>query len=407
MTNADRADLPGQPGAGPDAADGGPGPMPYVCQSCGAGYGDEDLRWRCDCGGVLDFRMPAARVADFRPAASGVWRYASLLPRAAVAARISIGEHATPLVISERLGVLLKLDHLMPSGSYKDRGAAVLASRLSGLGVREIVLDSSGNAGAAMSTYCAAAGIAPTVFVPAGNSPMKLAQSVALGARLRPVPGPRRAATEAAREAAADSFYASHNWSPDFGAGLATLALEIWEQLGGRAPSAVLAPCGNGGIVLGLATGFDALLRGGLIERLPRLVAVQSAAFGSVADALARGLDQPERLSAGAGTIAEGIACELPVRGAQVLAAIRASDGAAITVTDQEITDAALALAAGGFYAEPTGAVGYAGLRALRGKDGTSALLGESPVVIISGSGLKSGRALADLRDPSWWPAGS
>lgn len=392
--------LPGPAAAEPEAS-------PYVCRSCGAGYGEQDLRWRCDCGGVLDFRMPPARVADFRPAASGVWRYASMLPPAAVAVRLSLGEHATPLVVSDRLGALLKLDHLMPSGSYKDRGAAVLASRLSGLGVRTVVLDSSGNAGAAMATYCVAAGIEPTIFAPAGNSPMKLAQTVALGASLRRVPGPRQAATQAAREAARDSFYASHNWSPDFGAGLATMAFEIWEQLGGRAPSAVLAPCGNGGIVLGLATGFDALLRGGLIERLPRLVAVQSAAFASVADALARGLDEPERLSAGSGTIAEGIACELPVRGAQVLAAIRASDGAAITVTDQEITDAALRLAASGFYAEPTGAVGYAGLQALRGKGGTSAMLGESPVVIVSGSGLKSGRALADLRDPSWWPGGS
>lgn len=382
----------------------GIGAEPYVCSACGVGYGEDDLRWRCSCGGALDFRMPAVSAAGFRPAASGVWRYADVLPSGAVAGRVSIGEQATPLVASDRLGALLKLEYLLPSGSYKDRGAAVLASRLRELGVGDVVLDSSGNAGAAVSTYCLAAGIGASVFVPAGNSAAKLAQTVALGARLRPVPGPRTAATRAALEAAGTSFYASHNWSPDFHAGLATMAFEIWEQLGGRVPSAVLAPCGNGGIVLGLSAGFDALRRGGLIERPPRLLAVQSAVFGAVADAFARGLDVPELQSLGTRTIAEGIACELPVRGAQVLAAIRRSDGLAITVSEQEIIDAALRLASSGFYAEPTGAVGYAGLGKLRAGRGGDAVLGDTPVVVLSGSGLKSGRTLADLRDPGWWP---
>jgi len=98
-----------------------------------------------------------------------VWRYAALLPPVAEEARISLGEQATPLVMTD-LGARLKLDYLLPSGSYKDRGAAVLASRLADLGVKDIVLDSSGNAGAAMSTYCAAAGIACRVFVPDRNS---------------------------------------------------------------------------------------------------------------------------------------------------------------------------------------------------------------------------------------------
>ena len=386
-------------------AAGRPADQPYTCTACGAGYGDDDLRWRCDCGGALDYLLPPVSQADFDPAASGVWRYASLLPPGAVAGRISIGEQATPLVASARLGVTLKLDYQLPSGSYKDRGAAVAASRLRHLGVTDIVLDSSGNAGAAMSTYCVAAGIMPEVFVPAGNSPGKLAQTVALGAALRRVPGPRRAATQAALAAAErGSFYASHNWSPDFGAGLATVAFEIWEQLDGHTPSTVLAPCGNGGIVLGLSAGFGALLRGGLVDHLPRLVAVQSAAFGAVADAIARGLDQPERQSSGTPTMAEGIATELPVRGAQLLAAIRASGGTALTVTEDEIAVAALALAGAGYYAEPTGAVGYAGFARIAGEPYGGGLLGDSPVVIVSGSGLKAGRAVADLRDPAWWP---
>jgi threonine synthase len=178
---------------------------------------------------------------------------------------------------------------------------------------------------------------------------------------------------------------------------------EMWEQLGRRAPSAVVTPCGNGGIVLGLSRAFEALVSGGLIESVPRIVAVQSQAFDAVADAMAHGLREPEPRSQGR-TLAEGIACELPVRGGQVLAALRASGGTAITVTEARITAAAVSLASSGIYVEPTAAVGIAAVTELRAR-GSDAVLGDSPVVVLTGSGLKSGRAMADLRSPDWWPA--
>ncbi len=373
----------------------------YTCSACRAAHPVSEARWRCDCNGVLDVGLRAVSLEDIDRGRSGVWRYASLLPPLAEAARVTLGEQTTPLIHSDILGAHLKLDYLLPSGSYKDRGAAVLVSRLRSLGVNDIVLDSSGNAGAAMSAYCAAAGIRCQVFVPAGNSPMKLAQTAAVGGRLRPVPGSRRDATAAALAAAGGSFYASHNWSPDFGAGLATMAFELWEQLGGRTPSSVLAPCGNGGVILGLFQGFDALRRGGLAD-MPRLIAVQSTAFDSVAAAMAGGLDEPEPRASGLPTIAEGIACELPVRGRQVLAAIRGAAGLAIAVDEAAIKDAAVRLASSGFYAEPTGAVGLAGLRTLRER-ARDDVVGPSPVVILTGFGLKAGRQIADLRDPGWW----
>lgn len=378
--------------------------MRYVCTACGDSYGLEDLRWRCDCGGSLELTSPPARSGDIDVGASGVWRYASLLPPVVEGSRVSLGEQTTPLIRSDALKVRLKLDYLLPSGSYKDRGATVLCSRLVDLGVKDVVLDSSGNAGAAISTYCAAVGISCRVFVPAANSPAKLAQIAAVGGRIEPVPGSRRDATQAAMAAAAGSFYASHNWSPDFGAGLATVALELWEQLDRRAPTSVLAPCGNGGIVLGLFRGFDALRRGGLIEQIPAIVAVQPAGFDSIADAMARGLAQPAPRASGDPTIAEGIACELPVRGGQVLEAIRGTAGAAIAVSEAEIRAAALQLASNGIYVEPTAAVGLAGLTTLRRRGDEDLLLGDDPVIILSGAGLKSGRKVADLRDPDWWP---
>jgi threonine synthase len=346
--------------------------------------------------------MPPVSLADVDQKRSGVWRYASLLPPVAENGRISLGEQATPLLMSD-LGAHLKLDYLLPSGSYKDRGAAVLVSRLADLGVKDIVLDSSGNAGAAISTYCAAAGIACRVFVPASNSRGKLAQIAAVGGMLEPVAGRRRDATRAAITAAESSLYASPRWSPDFGAGAATLAFELWEQFGQKAPSSVLAPCGNGGVILGLYRGFDALMRGGLIDRLPRLMAIQAAGFDSLADAIANGLTEPVPRGAGRWTIAEGIACEFPIKGRQALDAIRSSSGTAITVSEADIKGAALRLADSGFYVEATAAVGFAGLERLR-RQGADDQLGEAPVVILTGTGLKSGSLLADLRGPAGGP---
>jgi threonine synthase len=351
----------------------------------------------------LDLDSPPVDVAQIDASRSGVWRYPALLPPLPVQHRISLGEQTTPLIRHEGLDVLLKLDHLLPSGSYKDRGATVLVSRLKDRGLSDIVLDSSGNAGAAMSTYSAAAGLTCRVFVPAGNSPMKLAQIAAVGGHLQPVPGTRADTTRVAMAAASSSFYASHNWSPEFATGLATVAFELWEQLGRRAPSAILAPCGNGGIILGLSRGFDALQRGGLVATVPRLVAVQSAAFDSIAYAMAHGLETPTQRADGSTTVAEGIAAELPVRGRQVLDAIRTSGGTAIVVSEARIVEATLLLASAGVYVEPTAAVGLAGLLDLRAQTDQS-LLGDTPVVILSGTGLKAGRRIADLRDPDWWP---
>jgi threonine synthase len=137
----------------------------YTCSACGAADPGSEARWRCDCKGVLDVDMPAASLENIDHRRSGVWRYASLLRPLAEAARVTLGEQTTPLIHNDSLGAYLKLDYRLPSGSYEDRGAAVLVSRLRSQGV-----DSSGNAGAAMPAYRAAAGIKCQVFVPGRNS---------------------------------------------------------------------------------------------------------------------------------------------------------------------------------------------------------------------------------------------
>jgi len=127
----------------------------YVCAACGRIYELSALRWRCDCGGILDLTDVPFTLEAIEPDRSGIWRYARLLPPVSAEARSRLGEQMTPLLDHSDLGVHLKLDHLLPSGSYKDRGACLLVSRLRYLGVRDVVLDSSGNAGAAIAVQSA------------------------------------------------------------------------------------------------------------------------------------------------------------------------------------------------------------------------------------------------------------
>jgi threonine synthase len=369
----------------------------YVCARCGTRISAEIPIWRCPaCGGTLKSWPAVAvdeRVVDVHE--SGLWRYARALPPLPASERVRLGEVMTPLVRSEPLAAMLKVDYMLPSGSYKDRGSAVLVSRLRHLGVRQVLEDSSGNAGSSIAAYSAAAGIDCEVFVPAGNSPDKLAQIKAYGATLRPIDGDRAAVASAALAAAETRFYASHNWHPDFHAGVSTLGFEIWEQSGRRAPEALIVPCGHGSLVLGLHRAFKSLFLGGAVGEMPRIFAVQAEAYSSLARAWADGRDEPFPVQGSGGTIAEGIATRLPLRGREVLAAIRESGGAVLAVSEEEIRRALVRLLHLGFYVEPTAAVGAAGLERLRSAHQISREASRVAVV-LTGHGLKAGRRIAE-----------
>ena len=185
-----------------------------VCSKCGRVYEENTREYRCACGGWLDYVFDVQPVFDREKIACGplsMWRYADALPLPQGAERVSMGEGMTPLVPFEWGGreILFKLDHVQPTGSYKDRGMAYLVSRLKAAGIEEVVEDSSGNAGAAMASYCARAGIECNVYVPDYTSQGKCVQILASGARLHRVPGSREDTTAAAVEAGRNSFYAS------------------------------------------------------------------------------------------------------------------------------------------------------------------------------------------------------
>lgn len=292
-----------------------------------------------------------------------MWRYREALPVNDDAGIVSFGEGFTPLLEFRLKGydVLIKQDHIFPSGSYKDRGSSLLISQAKSLGITRVVEDSSGNAGASIAAYCARAGIACEIYVPESTSPAKVYQIEAYGARLTRVTGSREDTARAALEAGAETYYASHCWNPFFIHGTKTFAFEICEQLGWRSPDAVVLPAGNGTLLLGAYLGFSELKQANIIADLPRLIAVQASNCAPLHEAFRTQSDEIPRIKAG-NTIAEGIAVAEPVRGRQIIEAVRNSGGDIIAVGEDEIKDALAEMWHMGFFIEPTASATIAGL---------------------------------------------
>jgi threonine synthase len=359
-----------------------------VCRACGAVYALNDAHWKCDCGGLLDLDFsPVFDLDRIQSRPPSLWRYREALPIEEDASITSFGESITPLLPVDIHGraVWIKQDHLFPSGSYKDRGATVLISKVRELGIHAVVEDSSGNAGCAVAAYCAKAGIGCDIYVPEETSPGKLAQIKMYGARLVKVPGSREATARAVWDAAQSTYYASHSWNPFFFQGTKTWAFEVCEQLGWRAPDTVVLPVGNGTLLLGAAIGFQELFQAGVTHSMPKLVGVQSEACAPLWLAYREGMHTLPSIEK-RDTLAEGIAIAEPVRGPQLLEAVRATGGSFITVNDTEVKQSLTAICKQGFYIEPTSAATTAGLE----KYLQTAAWDELIVSVFTGHGLKS-----------------
>lgn len=332
----------------------------YVCPLDGTRADVESARWCCPaCGGPWDLDFTPDPAAPLEPAAGpwSLWRYGPALPLSGQIP-VSLGEGHTPLVpLTDRIQA--KLDFLTPTLSFKDRGAVMLVELARRLGPQRVVADSSGNAGTAFAAYCARAGLRCEVFVPEGTSQKKTERMRAHGAAVRVVPGGREAAARAAREAADEPgvFYASHVFNPYFLHGTKTYVYEVWEQLGGRLPEVLVVPVGNGTLLLGAALAVAELSRRGV--RPPALIGVQAEAVAPLAAAFAAGAQDAEPV-AQRPTLAEGIAIPAPPRARQILAAVRESGGAIVTVPDDRLRAARADLARRGLSVEPTAAACWA-----------------------------------------------
>jgi threonine synthase len=362
----------------------------YINPRTGNTWSTSDPVWKApDDGGYVNL-TPGSGLApdDIDPAEHSLWRYAKAvrLPRHP---EVTLGAGWTPLLSAQWDGmpVRLKADHLMVSGSFKDRGTAVMLNYLKQSGVTAILEDSSGNAGASAATYAAALGLDCRIMVPAAAPAAKKIQMAAMGAEVVAIDGSRDDVARAALAEADSTFYAAHNYQPFFLEGTKTLAFELWEQLGFRAPDCVVAPLGQGSNIMGSHIGFAELLACGQIDKLPRIYAIQAANCAPYDHAFQTGDDTLKTFPAKP-TIADGIASATPVRLREVLAAVRESGGATATVAEGEIVAALRKLGALGYFVEPTSATAGAGLSKLLAAG--TIRPGETVAVVLTGSGLKA-----------------
>ncbi len=355
------------------------------CTACGTRHAPDMTTLGCrECAAPLEVVYDGSAVAGgttpmpFRQAESR-----SLLP-----------PRETPLVRLPRLGRELglarlsaKLEFESLTGSFKDRGTSVMIAVAVESGVTELVEDSSGNAGASVAAFSARTGIRAHVFAPATAPAAKLTQIEVYGATVHAVDGTREETAQAAVDFYRDRdlVYASHALSPYFLEGTKTFAYEVLQQSGGGLPDHIVFPVGNGSLLLGAWKGLKELFEAGQIADMPKLHCVQSEAVRPIA--AARNAEEWSPANAGR-TVAGGIAVAAPARLRQIVEALGATSGTAVTVDEAAIVEWQRLLAGReGIFAEPTSAAVFAGLSWLVA-DGTIGE-GESVLVPVTGAGPK------------------
>lgn len=362
------------------------------CTNCGTPYPDGVPAYKCPkCGGIFDFKpFPEYDPAQVDPAQPGLWRYRHAFGLPAEFPAVSLGEGNTPLVPAATAfgDVCFKLEFLNPTGSHKDRGVSLMTSVLSGMDIEEAVEDSSGNAGASFAAYAARAGIRAQIFVPDYASGPKRKQIAAYGAEVLPIPGARSDVAAAVRQAADEgAVYASHAYLPHLLPGFATLAYEVTEQLG-RAPAAVVAPVGQGSLLLGIGRGFRNLKAAGLIEEVPRLIGVQAMACAPIWAVYNMGAAGMQWVTEGE-TAAEGVRVRYPHWGDAVMQTVLESRGLILAVDEPAVLSGRDELARLGLYVEPTSAIVWDALRQMQ-ETGWTFDADRPTVAVLTGSGLKS-----------------
>lgn len=301
----------------------------------------------------------------------------------------------TPLVEAKRLNsrsglknTLYKLDSQLISGSFKDRASYLVAEQALCHNEKKIALASTGNAGAAMSAVGGALGLDIILFVPENAPINKLMQSVLYGAHVVPVKGSYD-----------DAFNLSIEYTKRFGGinrntaynpmtieGKKSISIELFEQMGRKAPDAIYVPVGDGCIIAGVAKGFMDLKKAGLIDTLPHIICAQS----DKSDAITKAFESGEYLPVKATTRADSISVSLPANGRMAVRYIKESDGWCVRVSDEEIIDAELELAKeAGILSEPAAACAYAAYK--KDAENIKKKLGEdaSVVVLLTGTGFK------------------
>ncbi len=321
--------------------------------------------------------MTSSSASEPSPAGRGLGvlrRYRKYLPLTESTPLICMGEGETPLVRSRRLESSLgcgplyfKLESCNPTGSFKDRGMTVGVTKALELGMKTVACASTGNTSASLAVYGAKAGVPAVVLLPSGKVALgKLAQALMHGAKVLSIRGNFDDALKLVRDLCdREGFYLLNSVNPYRLEGQKTIAFEIADQLGWRAPDRVVLPVGNAGNITAIYKGFKEFKRLGIIDSVPKMTGIQAEGASPIATAIKNNAAKikPE---ARPETIATAIRIGNPVNAIKALSAIRESGGTAETVTDEEIIRAQQQLASmEGIGVEPASASSIAGLKKL------------------------------------------
>ncbi|WP_284639292.1 threonine synthase [Paenibacillus silviterrae] len=392
--------------------------MQTVCFECGKEH-YESAMYSCEvCGSSLLPKYPPFNGALSEESNRGIWRYHKLLPSVPKEHRLYLGEGMTPLIPSVQLGKRLGIGELYfkyeggnPTGSYKDRIAALGVSRALAAGKKACIGTSSGNAGASIAAYAARAGMPYHLFVLEHMAEAKLAQVLVHKAKVRKIKGfgtsPEigdevfRRIFESATNRGWEIMITAYQFNPYAMEGVKTISFEIFEQLN-AAPTHIYSPAGGGGLYCGIWKGFHELQSFGAAKEVPQTIAVQSAGCSNIARAYAAGSPIPaEGVST---SMISGLQVPNPPDGRWALKVMASGGGKAITVEDESIWEVQKLLAEEeGIFCEPAAAASVAGLiRDCRDRRDRSM---ERIVCIISGSGFKDIRRLTDMASSEMVPS--
>lgn len=392
--------------------------LPYVeglqCRECGHPYPAEALHFCEWCFGplevVYDYDAIRKAVSHERIAAGplSIWRYADLLPASAEGA-VNLGAGFTPLVRADRLAAELGLgelwiknDTVNPTGSFKDRVVSVALTKAQELGFKVAAAASTGNLANSVAAHAAHAGMESIVFIPADLEAGKVVTTAVFGGKLVAIDGNyddvNRLCAEIASERPSWAFV-NVNVRTYYAEGSKTLAFEIAEQLGWRAPDHVVVPVASGSQLTKVAKGFKELEQVGLIEPSAiRISGAQATGCSPVATAFEAGWDAIKPVKPD--TIAKSLAIGNPADGPYALDAVRESGGAFGSVSDEEIVEGIRLLArTEGIFAETAGGVTIASLAQLAASGAVRP--DERVVAIVSGNGLKTLEAVAPYCGPT------
>ena len=392
------------------------------CPDCGTVLDAGTAESTCSrCGGLLavehepaltgsalralfDGRAANAAFTTNAVARSGVWRFRELVLAADDPTIISHPEGNTPVVARDAAaayagvdGLLLKHEGHNPTGSFKDRGMTVALTQARRVGARAVACASTGNTSASLSAYASQAGIPSFVFVPEGRvSAGKLAQTVAYGARTLQIKGDFDDCLRLARDASDTlGVYLVNSVNPFRIEGQKTIVFELLQQLGWEAPDWIALPAGNLGNTSAFGKALAEAHAFGLIDRVPRLLAVQAAGAAPFAQAYAEHFAQ--RISVRAETRATAIRIGDPASWDRAVRAIAATNGVVASVTDDEIFAAKAVIDRCGVGCEPASAASVAGVRALAAR---GVIRREERVVaVLTGHVLKDPGGNAPLDD--------